>query len=803
VVNGGSNNITVIDGATNNTTTVGVGNGPFAAAVNPVMNKIYVVNAGGNVTVIDGVTNNATAVAAGVGPVFAAVNPVTNRIYVSDDVSSGTVTVITEEQVQAIPLTTTITPLAGNITTSQTPSFSFNVASTFAPTAPTPDALYFQFDTVQGPWTAATPNPITPPPDYIGTAPALSAGTHIIYAYATDGQDATSNMTTSNGGSSPLIGAIASYLFTVSPLATGPAVSLNPGTVNFGSQPVGMSATPITVTLTNTGTTNLVFTSVGAPAGTNAGDFVIQTASTCSGGSTVTPNSSCTIVVGFTPSASGARTATITLVDNATNSPQSLNLTGSGTLPPANITATGGTPQSATVSTAFAAPLAVTVTDATNAPVPGITVSFSAPTTGPGGTFAGGVNTAITNANGVATSAVFTANASVGSYMVTATVAGLGASVSFSLTNTAAAAPASITATGGTPQSATIGTAFAAPFVASVKTAAGVPVSGATVTFNTPNASGANGTFPGAAVSYTTTTNANGLATSAVFTANNITGSYAVTAGIFGTNLAANFSLTNNDPTPTLTSISPTSGMVGQPVTLTLTGSNFVSGAIVNFGSNADAGGLESDGTSITITIPASQLTAPGPVNITVSNPAPSAGPSAAQIFTVNGAGLVIGVNGSITVPTSTDSFSFPVQSVGGLAGVLNSYCASPTISCLISPCPTNLKANSSVMMTVTLYSTPQATAILDPRLPMLPGSRGWRIALACLIGLLLVGLLSARKPKVRWAFATAALAFALVGGCGNSGLPHGSAPAGQYTMTITESLGSTTQTSQITLNVQ
>jgi len=238
-------------------------------------------------------------------------------------------------------------------------------------------------------------------------------------------------------------------------------------------------------------------------------------------------------------------------------------------------------------------------------------------------------------------------------------------------------------------------------------------------------------------------------------------------------------------------------------VSLTLTGTNFVSGAIVTFGSNADAGGVESNGTSITITIPASQLTATGPVNVSVSNPAPSAGPSAAQVFTVNGAGLLIGVNGSITVPTSTDSFSFPVQSVGGLAGVLNSYCASPTISCLISPCPTNLKANGSVMITVTLYSTPQPTAVFDLRLPLLPDSRGWRIVLACLVGLLLVGLPFARMPKVRWAFATAALAFALVGGCGNAALPHGSAPAGQYTMTLTETLGSTTQTSQITINVQ
>ena len=39
-----SNNVTVIDGATNNTTTVAAGTGPYAVAVNPNTNQIYVAN---------------------------------------------------------------------------------------------------------------------------------------------------------------------------------------------------------------------------------------------------------------------------------------------------------------------------------------------------------------------------------------------------------------------------------------------------------------------------------------------------------------------------------------------------------------------------------------------------------------------------------------------------------------------------------------------------------------------------------------------------------------------------------------
>jgi DNA-binding beta-propeller fold protein YncE len=87
------NGVTVIDGATNNTTTVNAGGGPIA--VNPNTNQIYVVNAGnfGIVTVIDGATNSTLPVAAGTQPFAVAVNPVTNQIYVAN-LQSNNVTVI-------------------------------------------------------------------------------------------------------------------------------------------------------------------------------------------------------------------------------------------------------------------------------------------------------------------------------------------------------------------------------------------------------------------------------------------------------------------------------------------------------------------------------------------------------------------------------------------------------------------------------------------------------------------------------------------------------------------------------------
>ena len=55
VANLNSGNVTVIDGATNNTLPVAVGTNPIAVAVNPNTNQIYVANSNSNnVTVIDG-----------------------------------------------------------------------------------------------------------------------------------------------------------------------------------------------------------------------------------------------------------------------------------------------------------------------------------------------------------------------------------------------------------------------------------------------------------------------------------------------------------------------------------------------------------------------------------------------------------------------------------------------------------------------------------------------------------------------------------------------------------------------------
>ncbi len=107
-----------------------------------------------------------------------------------------------------------------------------------------------------------------------------------------------------------------------------PAVSLSPTSLNFGSQNVGTSSAAQTVTLTNSGNAALTINGL-AVSGTNAADFAETT--TCPlTPSTLAAHGSCTIRVTFTPSASGTRSGTVSITDSASDSPQSLSLTGVG-----------------------------------------------------------------------------------------------------------------------------------------------------------------------------------------------------------------------------------------------------------------------------------------------------------------------------------------------------------------------------------------------------------------------------------------------------------------------------------------
>jgi Abnormal spindle-like microcephaly-assoc'd, ASPM-SPD-2-Hydin/Beta-propeller repeat len=150
-----------------------------------------------------------------------------------------------------------------------------------------------------------------------------------------------------------------------------PTASLSPPNVNFGAQAVGVPSSPIPVTLTNTGTDNLLITSI-----IDANGFS-QTNNCPVAPTPLGPDQSCTINVTFTPSAPGTANDTLTITDNAAGSPQTVPLTGLGLSPAALLS-----PSPLTFSSQLAgasATLTVKLTNGGNAPLIITSIAFTGP----------------------------------------------------------------------------------------------------------------------------------------------------------------------------------------------------------------------------------------------------------------------------------------------------------------------------------------------------------------------------------------------------------------------------------------
>jgi len=103
-------------------------------------------------------------------------------------------------------------------------------------------------------------------------------------------------------------------------------LTLSPTSLSFGSVTVGQTSPYLLTTLTNTGNAPLTITSDSL----SAGDFNWAGKGTCDYG-TLAPGASCTDSAKFTPTATGTRTAIITIYTTASNSTVTLPLTGIGT----------------------------------------------------------------------------------------------------------------------------------------------------------------------------------------------------------------------------------------------------------------------------------------------------------------------------------------------------------------------------------------------------------------------------------------------------------------------------------------
>ena len=104
-----------------------------------------------------------------------------------------------------------------------------------------------------------------------------------------------------------------------------PGVSLSPvSALAFGAIPVGSASAAQTVTVTNNGGVALLLQSI-----TVSGDFsIVAGSNTC--GASLAAGSVCAFQIAFAPTLGGTRSGSLTVSDNAANSPQTLELSGTG-----------------------------------------------------------------------------------------------------------------------------------------------------------------------------------------------------------------------------------------------------------------------------------------------------------------------------------------------------------------------------------------------------------------------------------------------------------------------------------------
>ncbi len=125
-------------------------------------------------------------------------------------------------------------------------------------------------------------------------------------------------------------------VYIISSAATGQVIRKvgSPGFIAFGNRNKSVASVAQLVTVTNTGNSDMNLTNV-AITGANAGDFKVDyTTTTCmlTAGAILYGGASCRIFVIFTPGAVGARSATLTLLDNTINGADSVTLSGTGVL---------------------------------------------------------------------------------------------------------------------------------------------------------------------------------------------------------------------------------------------------------------------------------------------------------------------------------------------------------------------------------------------------------------------------------------------------------------------------------------
>jgi hypothetical protein len=595
------------------------------------------------------------------------------------------------------------------------------------------------------------------------------------------------------------------------------AVSFSPASLTFSPQNVGTASAPQTVTVINTGMASFTVSTVTI-GGANASDFATS-ADTCTG-ATVMPNGTCTVSVTFTPSAVGSRSASLIFTDNASDSPQTLSLTGVATAPVAGVSnpslafgnqSLGTTSGSQPIILSNTGNAALAITNIATSANFGqtnncggsvaasdscrIDVTFSPTTAGP----LTGTLTITDNSNGVAGS----------TQTVSLSGTGTGPAMSLSapglsfgsqpMSTTSAAQAETVTNTGTanlTISTVTIGGTNASDFATSADTCTGATV--------TPNGT--------CTVSVTFTPSAVGSRSASLnFTDNAFNSPQTVT--LTGTGMGPGVSLSSSSLTFSGQLVGTSSG--AQTVALTNTGNASLTLSSItasgDFSQTNTCGSTVSAGANCTISVtfkPAAGGTRTGTLSISDD------GPGSPQSVALSGTGqdfTLAAASGSSTsaavAPGQSATYTLSVAGEGGFNQSMSFTCsgAPSEATCTVSPSP--LTPGSSAT-NVTVRVTTTAASVSAPRFrplppvsPLLPRLRGL-LMLALVLTAMAWAIGRRNQPGVsRWLSTMVPLASGLLltlalagcgGGGGSANVTHNpGTPAGNYTLTVTGTAGS------------
>ncbi|NWF76100.1 MAG: choice-of-anchor D domain-containing protein [Nitrospirae bacterium] len=110
---------------------------------------------------------------------------------------------------------------------------------------------------------------------------------------------------------------------------TSTQIAVSPSSYDFGTVTVGSSSSPVTFTISNTSTEDIIISNIDI-TGTDSDQFTLQTGTCTSLAPTITSGGSCTVTVTFSPTSEGSKSASLQIISSDSGSPN-LNVLLSGT----------------------------------------------------------------------------------------------------------------------------------------------------------------------------------------------------------------------------------------------------------------------------------------------------------------------------------------------------------------------------------------------------------------------------------------------------------------------------------------